>query len=119
MCQIAPMQRAIVKAIGAFAALVTASAEAVAQRNGSDWDLPARGIDQQPGGGGPGASASKRNDTLDALDKIRRNLIGANAVYPTPFGARRAANVLGERPERARPAALPEQVAAELVFFTT
>ena len=55
----------------------------------------------------------------DALDKIRRNLIGANAVYPTPFGARRAANVLGERPERARPAALPEQVAAELVFFTT
>ena len=70
MCQIAPMQRAIVKAIGAFAALVTASAEAVAQRNGSDWDLPARGIDQQPGGSGPGASASKRNDTLDALDKI-------------------------------------------------
>ena len=56
---------------------------------------------------------------MDALDKIRRNLIGANAVYPTPFGARRAANVLGERPERARPAALPEQVAAELVFFTT
>ena len=52
MCQIAPMQRAIVKAIGAFAALVTVSAEAVAQRNGSDWDLPARGIDQQPGGGG-------------------------------------------------------------------
>ncbi len=70
MCQIAPMQRAIVKAIGAFAALVTASAEAVAQRNGSDWDQSARGFDQQPSGGAPGTLAGKRNDTLDALDKI-------------------------------------------------
>lgn len=43
---------------------------------------------------------------------------------PVPYAryleeARRAADALGERPERARPAAVPEQVAAELVFFTT
>ncbi len=70
------MQRAIVKAIGAFAALVTASAEAVAQRNATDWDPSAREFDQRPAGSGsgpfgsPGVSAGTRNDTLDALDKI-------------------------------------------------
>ena len=70
------MQWAIVKAIGAFAALVTASAEAVAQRNANDWDPSAREFDQRPAGGGsglfgsPGVPANARNDTLDALDKI-------------------------------------------------
>ena len=33
--------------------------------------------------------------------------------------ARRLADGLGGHGERARPAAIPEQVAAELVFFTT
>jgi tetratricopeptide (TPR) repeat protein len=67
------MQRAIVKAIGAFAALVMVSAEAVAQRNANDWDPSAREFDQRPGGGlfgSPGVPANARNDTLDALDKI-------------------------------------------------
>ncbi len=62
------MQRAIVKTIGALAALVVASAEAVAQRDASDWDPSARLFDQPPVG--RGATSATRNNTLDALDKI-------------------------------------------------
>jgi len=70
------MQWAIVKAIGAFAALVTASAEAVAQRNAGEWDPSAREFNQrsrEDGFGQPGGltgPANTRNNTLDALDKI-------------------------------------------------
>ena len=70
------MRRQIVKAIGAFAALVTISAEAVAQRNATEWDPSAREFDQRPGGGGSGISgdsdvpANTRNATLESLNKI-------------------------------------------------
>ena len=64
------MQRAIVKAIGAFAALAMTSAEAVAQRNASDWDQSPRPFDRQPAGSGAAATSATRNNTLDALDKI-------------------------------------------------
>jgi hypothetical protein len=64
------MQRAIVKAIGAFAALAMASTEAVAQRNATDWDPSARPFDQRPAGSGSPAPSATRNNTLDALDKI-------------------------------------------------
>ena len=83
MCQIAWMQRAIVKAFGAFMALAMvsigasmgASTGALAQRNGSDWDLPGRPVDQQPvgqqpGGKGAAGTSASRNNTLEALDKI-------------------------------------------------
>lgn len=76
MCQIGPMQRAIGKAIGAFAALVTVATEAVAQRNAGEWDPSAREFEQRSreGGsglpGGPAGPANTRNNTLDALDKI-------------------------------------------------
>lgn len=76
MCQIGPMQRAIVKAIGAFAALVTVSADAVAQRNAGEWDPSAREFGQRSGEGGSGlplrptGPANARNSTLEALDKI-------------------------------------------------
>jgi tetratricopeptide (TPR) repeat protein len=70
------MQRAIVKAIGAFAALVTASSGAVAQRNATEWDPSTRDYDQRSGSGGSslpggqGVPAATRNSTLEALDKI-------------------------------------------------
>lgn len=68
------MQRAIAKAIGAFVALAMTSAEAVAQRNATDWDPSARAFDQRPAGSGgsgsPGSPSATRNNTLDALDKI-------------------------------------------------
>src|SRR4051812_29315595 len=76
LCQIGPMQRAIVKAIGAFAALVTASSGAVAQRNATEWDPSTRDFEQRSGGvgsglpGSPGVPANTRNTTLEALDKI-------------------------------------------------
>jgi tetratricopeptide (TPR) repeat protein len=70
------MQRAIVQAIGAFAALVTASTEAAAQRNAGDWDPTAREFDRRSGSGNsgqlgwPDAPADAPNTTLKALDKI-------------------------------------------------
>jgi tetratricopeptide (TPR) repeat protein len=74
MCQIARMQWAIVKAIGAFMALAVASTGAptgaLAQRNGSDWDLPGRPLDQQPAAKGAGGTSARGNNTLEALDKI-------------------------------------------------
>ncbi len=64
------MQRAIAKAIGAFVALAMMSAEAVAQRNATDWDPSARPFDQRPAGSGGPSTSATRNNTLDALDKI-------------------------------------------------
>lgn len=70
LCQIDPMQRAIVKVIGAFTALAMTSAEAAAQRNATDWDPSARAFDQRPAGSGGSGTSATRNNTLDALDKI-------------------------------------------------
>lgn len=66
----------MVKAIGAFAALVTASAEAVAQRNANDWDPMVREFERRSGSGNsgqlgwPDAATDTANTTLKALDKI-------------------------------------------------
>jgi len=76
MCQIAPMRRVLVKALGAFAALAAMSAEASAQRDAAEWDPTAREFEQRSGGGGsglfggPGIPSNTRNATLEALDKI-------------------------------------------------
>ena len=70
LCQIAPMQRAIVKVIGAFMALAMTSAEAVAQSNANDWDPSARAFDRRLAGSGADGPSATRNTTLDALDKI-------------------------------------------------
>jgi tetratricopeptide (TPR) repeat protein len=63
------MRRQIALAIGAFAALVTISAEAVAQRNATEsWDPSAREFGRSAGS--PGVPAETRNATLEALNKI-------------------------------------------------
>ena len=57
------------QAIGAFAALVTISVEAVAQRNATEsWDPSAREFGRS--GGAPSVPAETRNATLEALNKI-------------------------------------------------
>lgn len=55
--------------VGVFAALVTLSAEALAQRNATEsWDPSAREFGRSPGA--PSVPAETRNATLDALNKI-------------------------------------------------
>jgi tetratricopeptide (TPR) repeat protein len=69
LCQIADMRREIAWAIGAFAAVVTVSAEAVAQRNAVEsWDPSAREFGRPAID--PSVPADARNSTLDALNKI-------------------------------------------------
>ena len=70
LCQIAPMQRQIVQIVGFFAALLTLSGEALAQRNATEsWDPSARDF-SSGGASRPGATGAARNTTLDSLNKI-------------------------------------------------
>jgi tetratricopeptide (TPR) repeat protein len=63
------MRWKLAQAIGAFAALVTVSSVALAQRNAAEsWDPSAREFGQPTGT--PGVPADTRNTTLEALNKI-------------------------------------------------
>ena len=63
------MRRKLARAIGAFAALVTVSSVALAQRNATEsWDPSAREFGRSAGT--PSVPAETRNTTLEALNKI-------------------------------------------------
>ena len=69
LCQIAGMRRELARAIAAFAALVTVSGTALAQRNAVEsWDPSARDFGRS--GEAPGLPADGRNTTLEALNRI-------------------------------------------------